>query len=209
MKIRNAAWWLPITIISGAIALSATERTPSVENSVIAADPQVIAPDLATAPRQLGEELVRAEALLTEPPLVVGPTARVIEPQSGLPLLARVDTGASVTSLHCTENDFVIEQASEDPFENVGKPIRLRLENTAGASSWIETEVLDYVEVRSANGAEHRYRVRIPLKLGPVHKETIVNLNDRSRMTYRLLLGRDFLAGHFVVDVSQPGVQAL
>lgn len=209
MRIRNAVWWLPLAVIAGAMGPSAIERTPSVQEPEISAEGTEVASSAAHPVGGLGAGLVRAEALLAESPLVVGPTARVIEPQSGLPLLARVDTGASVTSLHCTEEDFVIEKASDDPHQNVGKPIRLRVENTAGASSWIETEVLDYVEVRSANGAEHRYRVRIPLKLGPVHKETIVNLNDRSRMTYRLLLGRDFLAGHFVVDVSQPGVQPL
>lgn len=146
--------------------------------------------------------------MLAQSPLVIGPTARVVETRSGLPLLARVDTGAAVTSLHCTEDDFVISEASEDPQENLGKAVRLRVENHVGKSTWIETKVLDYVEVRSANGAEHRYRVRLPLQCGPVQKETIVNLNDRSQMSYRLLLGRDFLAGNFVVDVAQPGANA-
>lgn len=147
--------------------------------------------------------------MISQPPLVIGPIARVFETNSGLPLLARVDTGAAVTSLHCTEADFVIEDASEDPFENFGKAVRLRVENLAGEFSWITTKVLDYVEVRSANGAEHRYRVLLPLQCGPVKKETIVNLNDRSAMSFRLLLGREFLQGDFLVDVSQPGAPSL
>lgn len=142
-------------------------------------------------------------------PLVIGPTARIVETQTGVPLIARVDTGAAVTSLHCGEADLEITDRSDDPFENLGKPARIRVANRDGQADWVETELVDYVEVRSANGAEHRYRVRLPLRCGTVERETLVNLNDRSAMKFRLLLGRDFLAGRFVVDVARPGVRSL
>ena len=145
---------------------------------------------------------------VTPSPLVIGPTARVTEASTGLDLVARVDTGARTTSLHCTEDDLQIQDASSDPLKNLGKPVRIRVENRQGHSDWVETELVDYVEVRSANGAERRYRVWLPLSCGPVTKETLVNLNDRSAMTYRLLLGRDFLEGDFLVDVSRAGAPA-
>ncbi|QDT67696.1 hypothetical protein MalM25_05980 [Planctomycetes bacterium MalM25] len=135
---------------------------------------------------------------------MIGPTAEVTEANSGVAFTARVDTGAAVTSIHCTPDDVVIQDPSEDPWGNVGKAIRLRIANRGGQSSWVETRLIDYVEVRSANGAEHRYRVRLPLRYGDVQKQTIVNLNDRSQMTFRMLLGRDFLEGDFLVDVSRP-----
>ncbi|TWT95279.1 hypothetical protein Pla108_34230 [Botrimarina colliarenosi] len=135
--------------------------------------------------------------------MTIGPVAQITEVSSGVDFLARVDTGAAVSSIHCSPDDCKIEDAAEDPRENIGKAVRLRVENRDGQRAWIETKIDDYAEVRSANGAEHRYRVRLPLKYGTVNKVAIVNLNDRSRMTYRMLLGRDFLAGHFVVDVSQ------
>ncbi len=140
---------------------------------------------------------------------VIGPTAEVTEASSGLSFVARVDTGAAVTSLHCTPNDCLIEGASEDPWQNLGKPVRLRVENRRGIKAWIDTRIEDYVEVRSANGAEHRYRIRLPLRFGNVMKETVVNLNDRSSMSYRMLLGRDFLAGDFVVDVAMADTPSL
>lgn len=136
-------------------------------------------------------------------PIVIGPVATITEVTSGAALTARVDTGAAVSSLHCSPEDCVIEDPAPDPRGNVGKPVRLRVETRGGQKTWIRTEITDYVEVRNAEAAEHRYRVRLPLKYGPVNKEAIVNLNDRSRMQYRMLLGRDFLAGHFVVDVSR------
>ena len=74
----------------------------------------------------------------------------------------------------------------------------LRLDNGEGEKAWVETRIEDYVEVRNAEKAEHRYRVSLPLECGGVKKVAMVNLNDRSRMTYRLLLGRDFLRDDFV-----------
>ena len=138
------------------------------------------------------------------PRQVIGPTAQVTEASSGVAITARVDTGAAVTSLHVGQDDLVIPEPAEDPVDNLGKSVRLRVANRDGESSWVETRLVDYVEVRSANGAEHRYRVRLPLRYGGVEKSAIVNLNDRSQMTYRMLLGRDFLEGDFIVDVSQP-----
>lgn len=205
MAFRNPIWWLLCGLILAVAGVTVTERGADQPTSDSPATDLLTSTADADEPTSPAEDRVsQAERLLAQPPLVIGPTARVVETCSGLPLLARVDTGAAVTSLHCTEEDFVIDEASDDPFENRGKAVRLRVENNAGESEWIETEVLDYVEVRSANGAEHRYQVRLPLQCGSVQKETIVNLNDRSQMSFRLLLGRDFLAGNFVVDVARP-----
>ncbi len=136
---------------------------------------------------------------------VIGPTAEVTEANSGVAFTARVDTGAAVTSLHCTPDDVVIHDAANDPRDNIGKPVRLRLANCRGEGAWVETRISDYVEVRNAEAAEHRYRVRLPLRYRGVQKQAIVNLNDRSQMTFRMLLGRDFLEGDFVVDVAPSG----
>ena len=136
-------------------------------------------------------------------PSVIGPTAEITEVSTGLRFTARVDTGAAVTSLHCSPEDLVIDNAQSDPRENMNKPARIRVENRHGESSWIQTRITGYDEVRSANGAEYRYRVRLPLRVRGVEKSVLVNLKDRSRMRYRVLLGRDFLRDSFLVDVSR------
>jgi hypothetical protein len=40
------------------------------------------------------------------------------------------------------------------------------------------------------------------LTVAGVQREVLVSLNDRSRMSYSMLLGRNFLEGKFVVDVT-------
>ena len=142
-------------------------------------------------------------------PAILGETAVITEVSSGVEFTARVDTGAAVSSIHVEPEDVVIEDESPEPDENIAKRVLLKLENHEGEEAWVETRIEDYVEVRNAERSEHRYRVKLPLQCGDVQKFAVVNLNDRSRMTYRLLLGRDFLRDDFVVDVAHGGPQPL
>lgn len=132
---------------------------------------------------------------------VIGATIDVLEPNSGFVLKARVDTGASISSLHCTEIE--IENASDNPAENSGKNVRFLIEDPNGKQHWLESTILGYSGIRSAVGTSDRYRVRMKLTCSSITKETLVSLNDRSEMKYQLLLGRDFLEDDFVVDVSR------
>jgi hypothetical protein len=45
--------------------------------------------------------------------------------------------------------------------------------------------------------------VRLALQWKDFSKEVLVTLNDRTDMTYPLLIGRNFLQGDFLVDVDQ------
>ena len=146
----------------------------------------------------------------TQPlPAVIGETAVVREVNTGLEFEARVDTGAATSSIHVDADDVVIVDESPKPDENIDKLVRVRLDNGDGKKAWVETKIEDYAEVRSANGAEHRYLVRLPLQFGDIQKIAIVNLKDRSTMKYRLLLGREFLKNDFLVDVASAGSRPL
>jgi len=56
--------------------------------------------------------------------------------------------------------------------------------------------------VRNAQGVETRYQIPLTLRWHGIDKLIRVNLRDRSAMTYKLLIGRDWLMGDFVVDVE-------
>jgi hypothetical protein len=131
---------------------------------------------------------------------IVGATVDVTEPESGFVLKARVDTGASICSLHCT--DIKIENPSDDPAENSGKIVRFLIQGPSGEQHWLEATIAGYTAVRSALGTLDRYRVRMKLTCRGITKETLVSLNDRSELKYPLLLGREFLEDDFAVDVS-------
>jgi hypothetical protein len=56
--------------------------------------------------------------------------------------------------------------------------------------------------VRSAKGREKRYMVWLTLTANGLSKKILANLRDRSQMKYKLLMGRDWLAQDFLVDVD-------
>ena len=132
---------------------------------------------------------------------LIGATATVTEVSTGLPFDARVDTGATSCSIHCEK--MKIEDPSDDPRENVGKPVRFLVKNSAGETEWIEAKIVDHVIVRTSEKSDDRYRVRLKLRYEDVEKKVLVTLNDRQKMNYPLLLGRNFLSGDFLVDVAQ------
>jgi len=120
---------------------------------------------------------------------------------SGLPLPARVDTGATSCSIHCAT--FEIKDADPDPKVNIGKPVRFLIKNKEGdEGEWVEAKIVDHVKVRTSERDDERYKVSLRLRWEDVEKKVNVTLNDRQSMKYPLLLGRNFLRDDFLVNVS-------
>ena len=131
---------------------------------------------------------------------VIGATATVEEVRTDLMFKARVDTGATTSSLHVDE--YVIEDEAKRMEDNVGKKIRFRMRNQDGEAEWLESRIAEVSLVKTSVDSEHRYKVLLTLQLYEVKKKVLVSLNDRSHMKYPMLLGRNFLRGDFIVDVE-------
>jgi hypothetical protein len=131
---------------------------------------------------------------------LIGATTLVTEVTTGLPLPARVDTGATSCSIHC--ETFEIKDAHPDPKENIGKPVRFLVKNKDGEGLWVESKIVDHVTVRTAERDDERYKVRLRLRWEDVEKKVVATLNDRQNMKYPMLLGRNFLRDDFLVNVS-------
>ncbi|ADN75830.1 protein of unknown function DUF785 [Ferrimonas balearica DSM 9799] len=134
---------------------------------------------------------------------VIGPVARLNVVEADLSYLARIDTGASKTSIHA-ENMQVIGGDLQDWDDNIGKSIRFDTANESGTKASIEAEIADVLHIRNSQGSEDRYVVW--LHVGPEGKErrVLVTLKERGPMTYKLLIGRNWLAGEYLVDVELP-----
>ncbi|MDQ1255448.1 MAG: hypothetical protein QG656_38 [Candidatus Hydrogenedentes bacterium] len=112
-------------------------------------------------------------------------------------LRAKVDTGARTSALH-VENLVSGEDGSVQ-FQVVVNRNRFeeqRVNVCAQAVRW--------ARVRSSSGEfTQRCFVRTRMRLGGVVREIEISLVSREKMAYRMLLGRQALARHFLVDVSK------
>jgi hypothetical protein len=135
---------------------------------------------------------------------MIGATALVTEVSTGVPLPARVDTGATCCSIHCEK--FEIKDADPDPKVNIGKPVRFLIQprDANSKGEWVEAKIVDHVTVRTSESQDERYKVKLKLRVDDVEKKVLVTLNDREKMKYPLLLGRNFLRDDFLVNVSLP-----
>jgi len=105
----------------------------------------------------------------------------------GVKLPARIDTGAATSSLDArglTIKDNIAEFRLP---KKVGG-LRLRL------------PIIEWQTVRSAEARDRRPVVEIEICLGSKQLRTQVNLNDRSKVKYPLIIGRNVLTENFVVD---------
>ena len=140
--------------------------------------------------------LCAANAAAESPKLIIGATEIIEVEPSKLRIKARVDTGAQTTSIHA--EDIEIDSGGDAR----GKPIAFRIVNQQGQSQRVETHVAKQIVVRTSEGSERRYAVPLTLTLRQHSKTVLVTLNDRSQMRYRLLLGRNWLRGDYIVDVE-------
>ncbi len=148
--------------------------------------------------------LIASPAAAADKKLTVGATEVIRVVDADLDFVARIDTGARTTSINA--QNIEIQNPAADKRDNVGKTITLDVVNAKGEKRRIKSEIVKVLEVRNAQGTELRYMIPLTLRWHGIDKLIRVNLRDRSAMTYKLLIGRDWLKGDFVVDVGKnPG----
>jgi hypothetical protein len=126
--------------------------------------------------------------------LIIGGRERVkLDQVSKTKILARIDTGAKSSSVHCE---------------------RYWVENKRGkgilhAAILSKNNICTFSEfkiktVKSSNGiSEPRYLVKLEVSIGEYVHEAEFTLSNRKKMKNPVLLGRKFLRGRFLVDVNR------
>lgn len=139
--------------------------------------------------------------------LIIGETAQVHIEELNLSFLSRTDTGALITSLHAI--NLSIEDESDNMKDNVGKTIHFETHN--GHHEWIKhkAKIVGIQRTRNAKGSEKRYLIEMTLSWQGQRKCIQVNLRDRAHMTYKLLLGRNFLEGMLIDIKKNEGIGSL
>ena len=111
----------------------------------------------------------------------------------GLSLRAKLDTGAEHSSLHLGDHEVHMRD---------GRPVvQFRVQDRRGGWVTLTRPIVRRTRIRRHFGAtQERPLIELEICLGNVRRRVQVNLVDRSGFDYPLLLGRSFLAGHFLVD---------
>lgn len=123
-------------------------------------------------------------------------------PEWGIPRLrVKLDTGAKTSAIHVRSSEVIGEHHREGralPVLRLIIPLsRLHQDRIAT----VEAPVIGYKNVRDTSAtAENRPVVRTRLVCGPIDREIDVTVTDRTGMIFRMILGRQALAGHALVD---------
>jgi hypothetical protein len=134
---------------------------------------------------------------LVDGKLVVGELEMVTVSPPGQSYRARIDTGATGSSIHATN---IIQ------FERDGERwVRFDITATGGEKVTLERRIVRRIRVRQAELEEFERRVVVlmTVTLGPLTQQLEMSLTDRSAMEFSVLIGRNFLRNTAIVDVSR------
>lgn len=108
---------------------------------------------------------------------------------------AKIDTGAYSSSIHC--DDIHLNGDGTVHFKLLDKS------HPDYCKQHIKMPVHKIKSVKSSNGTtEERIFVKTIIELNGKKYKAELSLTDRADMKYPMLIGRKFLKGHFIVDVS-------
>lgn len=135
---------------------------------------------------------------------IIGSIETVDLPEIGLyKIFAKIDTGAETSVLHC-EQYIVFE---EDGHRFIRCFIDGHPEDGRGSLTEVTFPIHRERTVKSSFGhAETRHIFITKIKLYNQLFDIKLSVRDRSSMTYPMLLGRNFISGKFLVDVSKKNL---
>lgn len=148
----------------------------------------------------IGRDWLNKNALVdVNPKGVIGPVAD-FRVDDDFPITARVDTGAASTSINAT--NIKVNNSSVKMTQNIGKLISFDIINNQGDVKRLSATIIKVTEVTNAISSEYRYKVALKIKWQNKVQMLNMNLKDRTKLTYKMLIGRDWLRNNAIVDTS-------
>lgn len=127
---------------------------------------------------------------------VIGWVEKVTIHPGALELKAKIDSGAKTSSIHCDCQNF-IEKDGE-------KYVSFVVTNFDGSQVRLERRIERFATIKRHFGeAQERAVIMLGICVAGVYKEAEVNVIDRSGLNYQILIGRNFLAGDFLIDTEK------
>lgn len=158
------------------------------------AEPGVLPPDASDS---LSETLAEPTKAPDSAKYVIGWREWLSLPELGIPAIkAKVDTGARTSSLHTHDYEF-FESGGVEMVRFHLHPIR----RNDAVSLECQAKILGRREVKDSGGhPEIRPFISATVRIGAFEWPVELSLTNRESMKFRMLLGRQALAGLFLVD---------
>lgn len=152
---------------------------------------QVIVPAVVHNVNTTKQEIVVEKAHLP----IIGEVEPIYFLPMKSPFLARIDTGATTSSLDCRDVEY---------FERDGERwVTFKLKNRkTGEEHVFEKKVERSFKVRRAGEDERRKAVKMDVKMGKEVFSAVFSIADREQFDYQGLIGRNILTGRYIVDTS-------
>lgn len=165
----------------------------------------------APAPVEVAEPVPPPAPIVCEPPPPPPKPAEPVRPKTELPILgaleyvtidppglrlkARIDTGATTSSL---------DARNVREFERDGKAwVKfLVVDRTSGEATELARPVVRTTRIKGPETVK-RYIVKLKAVIGDIEQYTEFTLYDRSAFNYPVLIGRNFLRDQAIVDVGR------
>ena len=121
---------------------------------------------------------------------VIGEVEKIRVNPGNFVMKARIDTGASITSIGIDSVEIINEDGEDWAIVTID-------DHTT------RHKVVRYIYVKRHGAKAHKRPViKLRLTLGEISRNVNVSLANRGNFQYQLLIGRNFLNDRFVVDVS-------
>lgn len=130
-------------------------------------------------------------------PTIIGGLEDVYLDPPGLVISARIDTGATTSSLNAVD---MVE------FERDGKPyVKFHvMEPKTDEKIEITRRIRSHVKIKEHKGeSQRRPVIRMRIKLGDIDEQIKFTLVDRNQFEQQVLIGRNLLRDLAIVDVSK------
>lgn len=127
---------------------------------------------------------------------IIGKVEKVGIGKTGFILRAKIDTGATNSSLNATNYHLSLKGNQ--------KWIRFDVTNREGKTITLKKPIKRFVKIkRKETTTQQRPAILLDICIGRIVKQVEVNLVNRSNFNYQMLIGRSFLSGNYIVDVDK------
>ncbi|WP_417327409.1 ATP-dependent zinc protease [Halarcobacter sp.] len=197
----NAIFFSALTIIFiGCSAASKTEQIDTKETNIEEPKEKIIIKEKIVYKEKKVPVYITKEPKQKDSKIILGNYEYVYIPSEKLKLKAKIDTGATTTSLHAI---------NIKAFERDGKKwVKFTLENEKGEliNKALPISRIVYIKRHGAKN-QKRYVVQMRINVANSSQLVDVTLTDRSKFSYPVLIGKNFLTGMVLVDVSKKFTQ--